>query len=157
LQYVSGRGALGVHVAASEAWRTASELVRSLDEPSGPHPAADAHRDEPVARLAATELVQHRPDQARAAHPVGVTDRDRAAVRIQSLRIDPQAVAAVDRLRRERLVELDEVDVLQGDPNLPEQLRHSEHWTDAHLVGLACRDGEPAEDAERLHAERPDA
>src|SRR5216684_6648373 len=118
----------------------------SLDEPGGPHPAADAHRDEAVARLPATELVEHRADQARAAHPVGVTDRDRAAIGIEPLGVDAEAVAAVDRLGGERLVQLDEVDVLEWDPDLPEELRHREHRPDAHLVRLARRDGEAAED-----------
>src|SRR5260221_9840633 len=85
----------------------------SLDEPAGPHPAADAHRDEDVARLPTPQLVQNGPDQTRAAHPVGVTDRDRAAVGIESLGVDPETVAAVDRLGGERLVELHQVDVLQ--------------------------------------------
>src|SRR2546422_2695835 len=126
----------------------------SFDEPGSPHPAADAHRDEPVARLPSTQLVQDGPDQARAAHPIGVTDRDRAAIRIEPLGVDPEAVAAVDRLGGERLIQLDEVDVLEWDPDLPEELGDREDRPDAHLVGLARRDGEAAEEAEWPQAER---
>src|SRR5207247_5853016 len=52
------------------------------------------------------------------------------------------------------LVQLHDVDVRQPEPDLPEKLWYGEHRTDAHLVGLARRDREAAESAERPDAER---
>src|SRR5207249_9744580 len=109
----------------------------------------DAHRDEPVALLPAPQLVQHGPHQAGSRHPVGMADRYRAAVRIETVGIEAEPVAAVERLRGEGLVELDDVDVVEIQTHLLEQLGHREHGPDAYLVGLACRLREPASDAYR--------
>ena len=56
-----------------------------------------------------------------------------------------EPVAAVDHLRREGFVQLPDVDVVDLEPVLLEQLRHREHRTDAHLVGLAAGDRVAAE------------
>src|SRR6185436_8614210 len=87
-------------------------LVVRLEETRGALTAAHAHRDDAVARLAPEHLVGERADHARARHAERVADRDRAAVDVELLGIDPQAIAAVDDLRGERLVELPHVDVV---------------------------------------------
>src|SRR6185369_3706111 len=61
-----------------------------LEETRGAHAAADAHRDDAPALLLATELEQQRADHARAGHPVRMSDRDRAAVRVELRRIDAE-------------------------------------------------------------------
>ena len=60
---------------------------------------------------------------------------------------------AVEQLRREGLVELDDVDVRHLQAGALEQLRHREDRADAHLFGTAAGDREAAVDAERLDAE----
>src|SRR5262245_56052672 len=82
-----------------------------LEQPGRPLAAADAHRHDAVPDLAPLHLVGQRADQARAGHAVGVAERNRAAVDVQLLRVDPQAIAAVDDLHGERLVQLPQVDV----------------------------------------------
>src|SRR2546422_2613777 len=129
-------------------------LVGRLEQPGRAHPAADPHGDDPPALLPPAQLVEQRPGHARAGHSVRMPDRDRAAVRVEPLGVDAEAVAAVDDLRGEGLVQLDDVDVLELEPRMLEQLRHREDGPDPHLVGLAGREHAAAEEAERPHAER---
>src|SRR2546428_13379857 len=86
-------------------------LVRRLEQPGRAHAASDAHGDEPPALLAPTQLVEQRPDHAAAGHAVGVADRDRAAVRVETLGVDAEAVVAVVDLRLEGLGHHGRVDV----------------------------------------------
>ena len=51
---------------------------------------------------------------ARAGHPERMADRNRSAVDVQLLRIDPQPVAAVDHLHGEGFVQFPQIDF--GDP-----------------------------------------
>src|SRR5438876_5812981 len=129
-------------------------LVPRLEQPGRAHAPADAHGDDPPALLPPAQLVEQRPGHARAGHPVRVPDGDRAAVRVEPLGVDAEAVAAVDDLRGEGLVQLDDVDVLELHARVLEQLRHREDRPDAHLVGLAGREHAAAEEAEGPHAER---
>src|SRR5213595_2342996 len=129
-------------------------LARRLEQPGRAHAAADAHGDDAPALLPPAQLVEQRPGHARAGHAVGVADRDRAPVRVELLGVDAEAVAAVDDLRGEGLVQLDDVDVLELEPRMLEQLRHREDRPDPHLVGLAGREHAAAEEDERPHAER---
>src|SRR2546422_9636464 len=132
-------------------------LARRLEQPGRAHAAADAHGDDAPALLPPAQLVEQRPGHARAGHAVGVADRDRAAVRVELRGVDAEAVPAVDDLRGEGLVQLDDVDVLELEPRVLEQLRHREDRADPHLVGLAGDEHAAAEEAERPHAERPGA
>src|SRR5271155_1664334 len=81
-----------------------------------------------------------------------MSDRNRAAVDVQLLRIDAELVAAIDHPHRIGLVELPEIDVvdLQIVP-LQEAWDRSDR-TDAHLVRFDAGRDEAAEDAERLEA-----
>ena len=115
-----------------------------------PPPTHIVHDD--VLGAAALALDQGVADHARAAHAVGVADRDRAAVDVERVVRDAELVAAVEHLHRERLVQLPEVDVVDLQAVALQQPRHREDRADAHLVGLAAGDGEAAEDAERLEA-----
>jgi hypothetical protein len=79
-----------------------------------------------------------------------VADRDRAAVDVHPVRRDAEPLLAVQRLDRERLVELPEIDVVDAEAGAFEQPRHGDDRADPHLVGLAPGDREAAEGAERL-------
>src|SRR5229473_7101488 len=68
-------------------------LAVRLEEPRGALAAADAHGHDAVARLAAEHLVGDGTDHARARHAEGMSDRDRTAVDVELLRIDPESVA----------------------------------------------------------------
>src|SRR5262245_14454313 len=86
--------------------------LRDLEETGGAHAAADAHGADDVADAAALALDEGVADHPRAAHAVGVADRDGAAVDVEPLHRDAEPVATVDHLHRERLVELPEADVV---------------------------------------------
>ena len=111
----------------------------------------------PYRPAAATELVEQRHDEPRTAHPERVADRDRAAVDVHALLVDPEVAHHRERLRGERLVQLDEVDVLDRDPRAVEQLADGRDRPDAHHGGIDARDGRADEGPERLDAEIPGA
>src|SRR5688572_8807820 len=90
--------------------------------------------------------------QPLAAHAVRMPDRDRAAVDIQPLIRNTEAVAAVEHLHGEGFVELPQIDVLDAQAGALEELRHGKHGTDSHLIGLATRNRETSEYSERLKA-----
>src|SRR3546814_2040314 len=77
-------------------------MSRHLEQAGGTLAAADAHGAYDIAGAAALALDQRVPDHAGARHAVGVADRDRAAVDVQPVVRDAQAVAAVQHLHGER-------------------------------------------------------
>src|SRR6476620_398929 len=121
-----------------------------LEQAGSAHAAADAHGDDGVFGAAAAAFDQHVAGHARAAHAVGMADRDGAAVDVEPFLRNAEAVAAIEHLARERFVELPQVDVADLEALASEQLGHGEHRPDAHLVGLAAGDGEAAERTQRL-------
>src|SRR5438552_10124555 len=113
--------------------RASRPLLYRFEQPGRSHPAADAHGDDAVALLLAAQLEQDRAGHARPGHAVGMADRDRAAVRVELRRVEAEPVAAVDDLRGEGLVQLDDVDVVELEARHFQALRDREHGPDAHL------------------------
>src|SRR5437868_3368731 len=103
---------------ASEPWasvppakkpRTAAErraALRNLKQARGAHAAADAHRHDHELRAPALALDERVAYQARAAHAVGMAERDGAAVDVEPVVRDADLVAAVEHLHGERFVQL---------------------------------------------------
>src|SRR5947209_3717352 len=115
-------------------------ILQDLEEPGRAHAAADAHRDDDITNSAALTFDQRVTDHARAGHPVRMTNRNGAAVDIVTLGIDAEAVAAIESLNGEGLVELPEPDILDPEPVLPQQLWNRENRADPHLVRRAAGD-----------------
>src|SRR5206468_3454109 len=65
-----------------------------------------------------------------------------------------QAVAAIDDLDGERLVQLPQVNVSDGEAESLEQLGHRKHGADPHLVRLAPGNGKSTKDDFGFHAKR---
>jgi len=89
--------------------RVARSLIaesKHLEEPSGTHAAADAHGYDDPTHAAAFALDQRMANHARARHPIGVTDRDRAAIDIVPVGIDAEPVSALESLYGEGFIEL---------------------------------------------------
>src|SRR5699024_3046930 len=88
--------------------------VRSADfEQSGRAlTAADAYCHDHILHAATASLDERMPDQPGSGHAVGMADRDAAAIDVVLLRIDAEAVTAVQSLHRERFVELPQADVV---------------------------------------------
>src|SRR5689334_13966160 len=74
-----------------------------LEEARGALAAADAHRDDGVPDAAALAFDQRVAGHPRPAHAVGMPDRDRAAIDVESVVRDAEPVAAIDHLAGERL------------------------------------------------------
>jgi hypothetical protein len=60
------------------------------------------------------QAVEQSAGDARAGHAEGVAKCDRAPVDVELVDVDAEVAVGRDDLRRERLVDLDEVDVVNG-------------------------------------------
>src|SRR5215208_441548 len=110
--------------AATPAPPAALRLVQALDDHRHALAAADAHRLEADRLVERLEIVEERVHDPRAGHPVGVAERDRAAVRVELLaeRVDADLPAHGQHLRGERLVQLHDVDVLDRHARVVEHV-----------------------------------
>ncbi len=72
-------------------------------------------------------------------------------------RVEPELADHRHRLRRERLVQLDEVELVEADTGPVEQLADGRDRPDAHHGGVDARDCGAAERPERLDIHRPRA
>src|SRR5215208_4760486 len=95
---------------APQSPRSPSETLQPLHDHRLPHPAGDAHRLEADRAVEGVEVVEQRGHDARAGHPERVAESDRAAERVELLRVDAPLVAARHDLGGEGLVELEDVD-----------------------------------------------
>src|SRR4029078_4046348 len=78
--------------------------------------AAQAERRQAVAALTPVQLVEQRLHDPRAARPDRMAQGDRAAVDVRLVPVEAQLAAIGERLGRERLVDLDEVERLDREP-----------------------------------------
>src|SRR5690606_26286208 len=93
--------------------RSAAKAASSaLDAHGNSHAAADAERDQSPAGVAAPHLVQQRDQHPRSGGADRVADGDRAAVHVHPLAVEAEILRDGAGLGRERLVRLDQVDVV---------------------------------------------
>src|SRR5581483_9181965 len=97
---------------------------RALEERRLTLADADAERRDAVPAAAPAQLVQQGDDETRPAHAERVPDRDRAAVDVHLRLVEAELANDGERLRRERLVELDEVDLVERHAGALEELAH---------------------------------
>src|SRR5262249_22210676 len=113
----------------------------------------DAQRGQPVPAAAPAQLVEHRHAEARPAHAQRMAQREGAAVQVHPLRVETQLADDGQALRRERLVQLDEVELARVDPCTLEQLAHGRHRPDAHHTRVDTGGGAAGEGGERVDTE----
>src|SRR5262245_61131874 len=103
---------------------TAIPLVPShpLDDGSGAHAGADAQRHQPDVEVAALELVHQRTKDHSAGGAERMPQCDGAAVDVDLLGIDVHRLQVAQHDRREGLVDLDEVDVVERHAGALEHL-----------------------------------
>src|SRR3954465_7030605 len=89
-----------------------------LDDGGDAHPAADAQGREAVPQVSALELVEQRAEDHRAGGPEGMTHGDGAAVDVDLLVGQVEVSHEPHGDRRERLVDLVEVDAIGAEPGL---------------------------------------
>src|ERR1700689_3489275 len=97
--------------------------LEAFEDGGDAHAAADAQGDERSARVAALELVDDGGDEHRAGGAERMTHRDRAAIDVDVLLGQVQVPDPLQDDGGERLVELEQVDVVKpearGGQNLP--------------------------------------
>src|SRR5919205_677248 len=74
--------------------------------------AAETQRRHAVAALAAAQLVEQGRDDSRSRGADRVPERDRAAIDVDLVPVEPQLAPIGERLRGKRLVDLDEVELV---------------------------------------------
>src|SRR5215212_6137886 len=96
---------------------------------------ADAHRLQSITGVAALHLIQQRGHHAGAGRSHWVAQADTGSIDVQVAEVrHTQILQDGQRLDGERLVELDEVHVLEAEPGFAKRLTDSGHRTDAHDV-----------------------
>src|SRR2546426_10706053 len=93
-----------------------------FDARRDPLTAADAEGRQAVTLLALAELVREREREPRARRTERMPERDRAAVHIRLLPIEAEVLLDREVLRRESLVDLGQVHVLDFQPGALERL-----------------------------------
>ncbi len=109
-----------------------------LPDDRAAHSHADAERGEPVAAVALAQCVRELRDQPHAGRGERVAARDRAAVRVEArvVRRDPELVAPRQHLHGERLVQLEDVDLVERQSGLLQRAPRRGHRAVAHQVRL---------------------
>ena len=100
------------------------------------HAAADAEGGQPVAQLAPFQLVHQRAEDHRPGRAQRVAECDRAAVDVDLLGRYPQVAQELQHHRGERLVDLEQVDVLDAEAGPVERLTGGRRRPGEHDGGL---------------------
>src|SRR6185295_7443227 len=158
-------------LSASGAWRRNSPPRRTVvvsvvvaigrshpfKDTSSAHPATNAHGHHAVARLASFHLVQDRRRQLRAGAAERMAERDRAAVDVEPIGIDRQRAQAGEDLRGEGFVQLDEIDLVEGQAGELQRFLDRRNGSDAEALRLDAGGREGDEARHRREAGSPRA
>src|SRR6185503_7857269 len=101
------------HWIRTTAWTVISS--GPFEDDGEPLPAGDAERREAERGAAFPHLVCQRQQDPRAAHPDRMAEGDPASEEVQPVPVELQLAFARDHLCRERLVDLDQIDVGEGE------------------------------------------
>src|SRR4051794_30000608 len=101
---------------------TLKDSARDPEDQRVALPAAAAQRGRAGAATAAAQLEREVQRDARAGHADRVTERDGAAVDVDLLGVEAEVAHRLDADRRERLVDLDEVEVAGGEARTGQRL-----------------------------------
>src|SRR5918997_797737 len=118
-------------------------VLQVLEDAGRAHTAADAHGNEAVLRLTALHLVDELDGERGAGGTHGVAERDRPPVNVRLLEVQPNLAHHGQELCRERLIELDKVQVVHREAGYVEHLGDSDHRPYAHDLRPHPADGEP--------------
>lgn len=122
--------------------------LQNLEKTGSSHASADAHSDDDSLGSAALSLNERVSDAPRSGHPEWVSDGDGTSVDVHLGVVNAEHIRAVEGNDGEGLVELPEVDVVDGEPVAGEKLGDGDGGADSHLLGGAAADGETDEGAE---------
>src|SRR4051794_3020600 len=102
--------------------RRASLALDTLDDDGRGHAAGRAHGDETALQIAPFEFVEHGADQDRAGGADGMAERDRAAIDVDPGAVELEVADVFFRNHGKGLVDLEQVDVVDGQPRLRQHL-----------------------------------
>src|SRR3954447_3418124 len=115
-----------------------SPLLQTLDDRDVGLTATFAHRLQPVPAAGAFELVQQCGHQPRAGCAEGMPERDRAAVDVDLGEVGARLLLPREHHGRERLVDLDEVDVVEAPPRLRQRVCSGRDGRGEHPHGVVA-------------------
>ena len=117
-----------------------------LEDPGRAHAAADAHRDHAVAAAAALQLVEQRRRQLGAGAASGWPSAMAPPLTFSRSGSIGSSLQAGEHLRGERLVQLDEIDLVERQAGQLQRLADRRHRADAEALGLDAgrREGDEA-------------
>src|SRR3984893_4747111 len=121
----------------------------------GTHPGADAQRDERGGKIAPFEFVEHRAEDHGAGRAERMSHRDGAAVDVHLGVVEIERLHVAQHHRRERFVELDQIDIVDGHAGLLEHLAGDVDRAGKHDRGLRADVGERLDARARLQARAP--
>src|SRR5690349_24856372 len=116
----------------------AVEGARAFEDGGDALAAADALRGQRIALAFALQQRGRLAGDARASGTERMTERDGAAVEIGLAFVDAELAHAGDGLGREGLVDLDDIDILDGEAGTLQRLLRRRHGADAHDVRRAA-------------------
>src|SRR5262245_8895760 len=122
-----------------EAGAATVELVDSLNDGSDPLAHANTHGRQATRAVAPLHLMNQTRHDARAAASERMPQRDRPAINVDFARIHVQLLDARERLRREGLVQLDQVDVVNRQTGAFERFGRRRNRSNAHERRMDAR------------------
>src|SRR6056297_3341890 len=87
-----------------------------FEQTGGTLPAADTHRHHTPFRPTASPFEQEMPGHPSTRHAVGMTNRNRPAVHVQTVVRNAKLVTAIEQLGGKGLVDFPQVDVVDAQP-----------------------------------------
>src|ERR1043165_6982598 len=102
--------------ATADIWVSPLSFSQALKNPGGAHATANTHRHHSISSITSLKFAQDTCREFRARATERMTKRDRAAVYINPFRIETESFYYSERLRRKRLVQLDQIDVVEREP-----------------------------------------
>src|SRR5678815_841042 len=100
----------------------------ALEHRGNPLSHADAHGGDAVPSSAIAQGMEQRGRDSGSARSQRMTNGDCPAPDIDFLLVEPQHPDASERLSRKRLVQFDEVDLLELQPGTRESFLHRRNW-----------------------------
>ena len=124
----------------------------SFEDSSSAHASADAHGNDTESLLGSLEFVHQGADHAAARHSEGMAKGDGTTLRVQLSLGDSELVDGVSSLGGEGLVDLENVDVVDGKTAVFEGGRDGESGANSHDLRWDTSDGEGVNAADNLAA-----
>src|SRR5439155_27265811 len=113
-----------------------------------------AGRGDSIAQFRVTEFTRERKSEPDAGGRQRMPNRNRAAIHIAFVAVDPQLALHSDELRGKRFVDLESIDLTSGEPGVTDQLSNRRRRPHAHDLRSQAYRGYTRDTRERLDSLR---